>query len=391
MKKISILLPTYNDADFIERTLDSVKNQTYANWELLICDDGSKDNTKEVVEKYIKKNSLEEKIKYYYQDNADQLNAIINILEYATGDYVYILHSDDLLNDKDTLKNCINFFENNKNCEVIISDLNVINNDDEITGIQKVEEYKNSHYIQPLQLLWLGRNLYNDFPFAKIDVFKKEIYNNYLLWNCPFWLNTEKLDLLNVKKADFVIRKYRVNDENYLSNPSARYNVINGEIRTITNLMKTYTIPFYKLQYVIYRIFNKLKLYSIYRPIYIKKETKNKSKIIKFVLEKRFTKDEIKNNVFLNSLVCFFESSNKRTIKIKEIDKNLPIYFGKDMRIFNKKIEQNKLEEFYINFMKEMKKGFSKIEVKNKKDKEKIENIAKFLCIHKYIEIIIKK
>ena len=109
MEKISILLPTYNDANYIERTLDSVKEQTYKNWELLICDDGSKDNTKEVVEKYIKNNSLEEKIKYYYQDNADQLNAIINILQYATGQYAYILHSDDLLNDKETLQNCINF------------------------------------------------------------------------------------------------------------------------------------------------------------------------------------------------------------------------------------------------------------------------------------------
>lgn len=55
MKKVSILMPSYNDALYIERTMDSVLKQKYENWELLICDDGSNDNTKEVVENYIKK------------------------------------------------------------------------------------------------------------------------------------------------------------------------------------------------------------------------------------------------------------------------------------------------------------------------------------------------
>lgn len=390
MDKVTILLPTYNDADFIERTLDSVKFQTYKNWELLICDDGSSDNTNQIVKKYIKKYKLSDKIKYYYQDNADQLNAIINVLNYATGDFAYILHSDDLLNDKNTLKNCIDFFKKNKDCQVIISDLNVINNDDKIVGAQKVENYCIKDYIQPLQLLWLGRNLYNDFPFAKMEVFKKQIYTNYLIWNCPFWLDVDDNKMLNVQKVDFVIRKYRVNDDNYLANPNARYNVVNGEIRTVTNLLSSYNIYFYKIQYIIFRIFNKLKLYNFFRPLYKKCETKNKYKIINFVLHKRFSKNEIKGNIFLNSLIGFFKNKNNRIIKIDKIDKTVPIYYGKDMRIFNKKIINNCLEDFYVKFLKEMEKGFSIVIVKNKRDKEKIEDIAKFLCIYKYIKIQIK-
>jgi len=47
--KISVIMPTYNDSDSIVETLDSLKNQTYNNWELIIIDDGSSDNTKEIV------------------------------------------------------------------------------------------------------------------------------------------------------------------------------------------------------------------------------------------------------------------------------------------------------------------------------------------------------
>ena len=97
MNKISVLMPTYNDADTILETLDSLVVQKYNNWELIIIDDGSSDDTKTVIEKYKKQKDKKNKIKYVYQENKDQLLAIINGLDYVTGDYIYILHSDDLL------------------------------------------------------------------------------------------------------------------------------------------------------------------------------------------------------------------------------------------------------------------------------------------------------
>ena len=69
MKKVSILMPTYNDADTICETLDSICSQNYNNWELIIIDDGSSDNTKEVINTYIEKNNLNKKIKYVFQEN----------------------------------------------------------------------------------------------------------------------------------------------------------------------------------------------------------------------------------------------------------------------------------------------------------------------------------
>lgn len=52
---ISIIIPTFNRAHYIEETLDSIINQTYSNWECIIIDDGSVDNTQEVIAKYLKK------------------------------------------------------------------------------------------------------------------------------------------------------------------------------------------------------------------------------------------------------------------------------------------------------------------------------------------------
>ena len=61
-KLVSIITPTYNCAKFIARTIDSVVAQTYSNWEMIIVDDRSKDDTKQIVEEYMQKDS---RIKYH--------------------------------------------------------------------------------------------------------------------------------------------------------------------------------------------------------------------------------------------------------------------------------------------------------------------------------------
>ena len=59
---VSVITPTYNCAKFIRETIESVQKQTYQQWEMIIVDDCSTDNTKEIVDKYIKEDS---RIKYF--------------------------------------------------------------------------------------------------------------------------------------------------------------------------------------------------------------------------------------------------------------------------------------------------------------------------------------
>ena len=90
MSKVSILMPTYNDSNFIRQSLESIIAQTFKNYEILICNDGSTDDTEQIIKEYMKEKDKEGKIKYYYEDNADQLNAIIKLIPHITGEYIYI-------------------------------------------------------------------------------------------------------------------------------------------------------------------------------------------------------------------------------------------------------------------------------------------------------------
>ena len=66
MNLISVIIPAYNSSKFIVNTINSVVNQSYKKFEIIVIDDGSTDNTKEVLNSFIKNN----KIKYYYIKNS---------------------------------------------------------------------------------------------------------------------------------------------------------------------------------------------------------------------------------------------------------------------------------------------------------------------------------
>lgn len=390
--KISIIMPTYNDAESITETLESISKQTYKNWQLIIINDGSTDNVESVINSYKLSSEDGNKIEYYYQDNQDQLNAISNVLKYIKGDYVYILHSDDLLPSDDFLDKISKEAELNPEVDAFIGDLTIIDVKSNISGTQVVSKYQKADKSLSKLMLWLGRNLYVDFMFAKKEVFVTNVKESYLSWNMPFWtkLGIDKAEVLNVKNVDFPILKYRVHGGNYINNEIGKLNVINGELRTLTRLMKYYKIPFYKTQFYIYRIANKLKFGQAFNPIYLKKEENKKGNIVKFVVEKRFN-NEYKNNSYLNGIVNFYMHKNKRPIYIEKIEESEFIYKGKDMRLFNKRLLDNDLSNLYLNIIKEMAIGFDKIIVKDEADKAKVIDIIKFLCIYPYVEIEVNK
>ena len=88
---VSIIIPTYNRETKISRAINSVVNQTYKNWELIIIDDGSKDDTKNVIKPYLK----DKRIKYFYQKNSGVASARNLGIKKSTGEYLAFLDSDD--------------------------------------------------------------------------------------------------------------------------------------------------------------------------------------------------------------------------------------------------------------------------------------------------------
>ncbi len=87
----SIVTPTYNRAYLIENAIKSVINQTYSNWELIIVDDGSTDDTEEVIQKYL----LDKRIRYFKKEKTGAAHTRNVGASYATQKFITALDSDD--------------------------------------------------------------------------------------------------------------------------------------------------------------------------------------------------------------------------------------------------------------------------------------------------------
>ncbi len=91
-RTFTIIIPTFNRADFISKTIYSVLSQTYIDFELIIVDDGSTDNTEQIVNTFV-----DQRIRYYKKKNEERAVARNFGIDKATGAYVTFLDSDDLL------------------------------------------------------------------------------------------------------------------------------------------------------------------------------------------------------------------------------------------------------------------------------------------------------
>ncbi len=100
--KFSIVIPAYNIEKYISVMIESIINQSYTNWELIIIDDGSTDNTFDICNQY-----LSDKIFVYHINNIGQIAARIEGVKKCVGDYVLVVDSDDYL-----VSNCL--YEVNK-------------------------------------------------------------------------------------------------------------------------------------------------------------------------------------------------------------------------------------------------------------------------------------
>ena len=92
--KFSVIVPVYNAEKYLEKCILSVIHQSYDDWELILVDDGSKDNSPQIVDEYAEKDS---RIIVIHQQNAGPGTARNNGIKSATGDYVVFLDSDDYI------------------------------------------------------------------------------------------------------------------------------------------------------------------------------------------------------------------------------------------------------------------------------------------------------
>ncbi|MGG7036309.1 MAG: glycosyltransferase family 2 protein [Flavobacterium sp.] len=147
---VSIIVPCYNQAQYLDECLQSVFDQTYENWECIIVNDGSSDNTEEVAMRWV---SRDVRFKYVFKENGGLSSARNAGLKIAKGDYLQFLDSDDLINKSKIASQLACF---NDNIDIVICDYFPFDNE---TG-----GFLRSRYMN---------------PFPDIENFKEDIIDKW--------------------------------------------------------------------------------------------------------------------------------------------------------------------------------------------------------------------
>lgn len=134
--KISVIIPAYNAEKTIEKCIESVINQTYDNFEIIVINDGSKDKTLDVINKYKSKN-----IVIINQENIGVSRSRNNAIKIASGDFVLFLDSDDYI-DCNMLENMVLKYRTCK-CDLVVASLICEDNEKIVSKLAYDKETKN--------------------------------------------------------------------------------------------------------------------------------------------------------------------------------------------------------------------------------------------------------
>ncbi len=119
---ISIIIPTYNNKEYIIPAITSILKQSYSNYEIIVIDDGSTDDTKEWLLPY------QSQIKYIYKENGGLASARNCGFEHATGEYIAFLDADDLYR-LDKLEKQLEYFTEHPDVGVVYCDVEIIDSE----------------------------------------------------------------------------------------------------------------------------------------------------------------------------------------------------------------------------------------------------------------------
>ncbi|MFQ6083718.1 MAG: glycosyltransferase family 2 protein [Candidatus Aminicenantia bacterium] len=170
MPKVSVIIPTYNRAKFLQQAIESVLSQEYSDFELLVIDDGSTDNTEEVVQ------SFGARIRYFYQPHQG-VSAVRNLgLSNSEGRFIAFLDSDDLWK-KEKLRVQMEFMKNSPQAKVCYTEEIWVRKGVRVNPKKKHRKYSGWIFdkVVPICLLSLSSALFRREIFDKIGWFDESL------------------------------------------------------------------------------------------------------------------------------------------------------------------------------------------------------------------------
>ena len=117
---VSVIITSYNYGGYIEEAISSIFNQSYSDIEIIIVDDGSTDNTSDII-----KTKYADRVHYIYRDNGGAAAARNTGLKYANGEYICFLDADDLLMPN-AIEGHLTYLKNNENVDLVCANVQYI-------------------------------------------------------------------------------------------------------------------------------------------------------------------------------------------------------------------------------------------------------------------------
>lgn len=385
--KISVLIPAYNSAKTIVEALESIKNQTYQNWEIILINDGSQDETEEILRRYLGNTKLS--LKYTKQTHHNYFKAIRHGLKYASGEIIFVLDADKILFNQNVFYRAVSTILGEK-CDGMFVGIRAMYQRLKDGKFHLVRPYYRNEVSLIKTALGLGKNIYTNYAFWRREIFETSVYENYLINGMPVWYNAENNLGLRVVNGNFVGLKYRVSKKVNLGDNSLKQNnsktlfELSTNLRTLHHIVSRINVPAYSTQATLYNLINRLHIASLYPSIFKQGQTSLKE-ITPLVVKN--IKDSELDNVYLKTIVDFSNNFDpQKTTKIA-IPKGTKIYWGTEIEEFSKKLSKNTLDQFYYDFMKIIGQGTTIYEIK-KDDQKKLEQILEFFTIRDYVKII---
>lgn len=179
MHKVSVIIPAYNRFSFLVEAVESVLSQTFTDFELIIVDDGSVDETRKIQEIY------QHRVKYIFQENRGVSSARNKGIMLSNGEYICFLDSDDMWK-KDKLETQVNFMDKNKDFLVCYTDEIWMRNGVRVNPMKKHKKHSGMIYDKclPLCIISPSSAMMKREIFDKVGYFDENlpVCEDYDLW-----------------------------------------------------------------------------------------------------------------------------------------------------------------------------------------------------------------
>ncbi|MCB7481327.1 glycosyltransferase family A protein [Christiangramia sediminis] len=244
---VSIIVPCYNQAKYLDDALESVLNQKYSNWECIIVNDGSSDKTEIIAAKWLKK---DDRFQYLFQKNAGLSTARNNGIEKASGEYILPLDADDMVSS-DYINSAVKSFMEDPELKLVYPEVEKFG---EETGLLSVPDF--SRITLARQNMIICSALFKKNEWKKVGGYDPNLI--YGLEDWEFWIailqNGGNVKKLQIRGIYYRIKKISMSKaitaeeilwtENYVLKKHPRffisnYNAIVQELQDLEYLLKS--------------------------------------------------------------------------------------------------------------------------------------------------------